>query len=76
MTLEENILEKLQSLGVEKQLEVLDFIEFLLSKKIPNKEQRITAGMFSDLNVHISEEDIDEARREMWNSSTTPHGVV
>ena len=30
--------------------------------------RRSLRGLWADLNVHITEEDIAEARREMWGS--------
>lgn len=36
------IQEKVQRLSPQKQVEVLDFIEFLLSKEIPRKPQKLT----------------------------------
>jgi len=44
MTIEEMILDKLQSLPVEKQREVLDFVEFLLHKTTPKSTARVAGG--------------------------------
>lgn len=66
MTLEEAVLVKLQQLPLEKQQEMLDFAEFLsqkVEKKMPLKS---SAGALAHLNVSISKEEIDEARREAW----------
>ena len=57
MAIEELVLEKLRSLPPEKQQEVLDFAEFLESKTAAPR-----------LGFDITEEDIAEARREMWGN--------
>jgi hypothetical protein len=50
----------------EKQQEVLDFAEFLRQKTISKKPRRSLKGLCADLNLHITEAEIAEARREMW----------
>ena len=67
-TIERSILEKLRALPPEKQQEVLDFVEFLERKAAVKQPRRSLIGALSDLNVHITEEDIAEARREMWGN--------
>jgi hypothetical protein len=48
---------------------VLDFVDFLKEKNGGPKEPlRSLLGLWSDLNVHITEQDIIEARREMWGN--------
>jgi Protein of unknown function (DUF2281) len=66
--LEQSILENLRQLPPEKQQEVLDFAEFLRQKTIPRQPRRSLKGLCADLNLHIAEETITEARREMWGS--------
>jgi hypothetical protein len=68
MTIEEMILDKLRQLPPEKQREVLDFLEFLKQKEIPKRSRRSLKGLCSDLGLHITEEDINESRREMWGN--------
>lgn len=68
MTIEEQVLEKLRDLPPEKQKEVLDFVDALKEKNGSNKPRRSLLGLWADLNVHITEEDIAEARREMWGN--------
>ncbi len=67
MNIEAAIIENLRVLPEDKQQEVLDFVEFLKAKKLLTASRKIR-GMCSDLDVHITEEDITEARREMWGS--------
>jgi Protein of unknown function (DUF2281) len=67
-TIEQSVLEKLRALPPEKQQEVLDFVEFLERKTAAKQPRRSLMGALSDLNIHITEEDIAEARREMWGN--------
>jgi hypothetical protein len=66
MTIEQQVLEKLRDLPPEKQKEVLDFVDFLKEKSNTKKQRRSLLGLWADLNFHVTEEDIAEARREMW----------
>ncbi len=68
MTIEQAVLEKLQTLPPDKQQEVLDFVEFLQHKIAPRHPRRSTFGLLADLNIDITREDIAEARREMWGN--------
>jgi hypothetical protein len=68
MTIEEQVLEKLRDLPPEKQKEVLEFVDALKEKNGPKKPRRSLHGLWADLNIHITEEDIAEARREMWGN--------
>jgi hypothetical protein len=69
MTIEQQVLETLRDLPPEKQKEVLDFVEFLKAKNAGQKKpRRSLLGLWADLNIHITEEDIAEARREMWGN--------
>ena len=68
VSLEEMVLQKFRSLPVEQQRSVLDFVEFLEQKSRPKRPRRGLKGLWADLGVSISEEDIAEARREMWGN--------
>lgn len=65
MSIEKSVLEKLLKLSVEKQKEVLDFIESLEKKAGAKGRRHSLKGLWADLGVEISPEDIAEARREM-----------
>ncbi|HKP85262.1 MAG TPA: DUF2281 domain-containing protein [Blastocatellia bacterium] len=67
-TIEQSVLEKLRALPPEKQQEVLDFVEFLERKAAVKQPRRSLMGALAHLNIHITEEEIDEARREMWGN--------
>lgn len=66
MTIEEAVIEKLRELPQDKQREMLDFAEFLAQKAASKKPRKSSAGVLAGLNISISKEEIDEARREMW----------
>jgi len=68
MTIEEQVVEKLRDLPLERQKEVLDFVESLKEKSAVKKPRRSLLGLWADLNTHITEEDIAEARHEMWGN--------
>ncbi|MGC2332665.1 MAG: hypothetical protein WA581_14515 [Candidatus Acidiferrales bacterium] len=65
MSIEEQVLEKLRDLPPEKQKEVLDFVDSLKETSGAQKPLRSLRGLWADLNIHITEGDIAEARREM-----------
>jgi len=68
MTIEQKVLEKLRNLPREKQQEVLDFVDSLKGRSGSPKPLRGLEGLWADLDINISEEDIAEARREMWGN--------
>ncbi len=68
MTIEERVLEKLRDLPADKQKEVLDFVDFLRKKNGSKKPLGSLRGLWKDLNIHITDDDIAEARREMWGN--------
>ena len=68
MTIETQVPERLRDLPPEKQKEVLDFVDSLKAKNGPKGPRRSLRGLWADLNFHITEEDIAEARREMWGN--------
>jgi hypothetical protein len=73
MTIEQAVVEKLRVLPVEKQQEVLDFVEFLHRKSVPKPPRRSLKGLWADLKLDITEDDIAEVRREMWGNF--PRGI-
>jgi hypothetical protein len=68
MNLEQAVLDKLRALPPDKQQEVLDFAEFLQQKNLPRKPLKSVKGLWADLKVDITEEDIAQARKEMWGN--------
>lgn len=68
MTIEEKVLQKLRELPEEKQREVLGFVESLKKTDGPRRPRRSLRGLWADLGIEITEEDITQARREMWGN--------
>ncbi|MGH7998738.1 MAG: DUF2281 domain-containing protein [Brasilonema sp.] len=68
MNIEQAVLEKLRQLPVDKQQELLNFAEFLYQKNIPKTPLRSVRGLCADLKVDITEEDIAQARQEIWGN--------
>jgi hypothetical protein len=68
MTIEQAVVEKLRVLPVEKQQEVLDFVEFLQHRSLPKPPRRSLKGLWADLKIDLAEADIAEVRREMWGN--------
>lgn len=68
-SIEEVLVAKLRELPADKQQEVLDFASFLGTKaKRPRKS---SYGLWKGLGISISEEDIVQARKEMWGNVTS-----
>lgn len=66
MTIEQQVLQKLRELPPEKQQEVLDFVDSLKKDDGTPKKLRGLEGIWADLDIQITDEDIAEARRQMW----------
>jgi hypothetical protein len=66
MTVEQQVLEKLRGLPPQKQEEVLAYISRL--QENTGRPRRSLSGLWADLGVNVSEEDISEARREVWGN--------
>lgn len=63
---EEEILGKWRTLPEIKKQEVADFIDFLAHKNKPVMPRLSLEGIWADLDISISKDEIDEARQEMW----------
>lgn len=50
--------------------EILDFVEFLEAGEAKPKPRRSLKGALAHLNIKITDEDIREARNEMWRGYT------
>ena len=66
MSLEQQVVNKLRELPPEQQEEVLEFVESLTRKNGSKEPLRNLRGLWKNLNITITDEDIREARREMW----------
>jgi len=70
MTVKQAVLEDMETLPVGKQEEVLDFVQFLKAKQSKRKPRRSLQGSLAHLNIKWTEEDMREARNEMWRGYT------
>lgn len=68
MTLEQSILNAVRALPPEKQAEVLKLAESLKQDTQIKRPRKSGRGLWADLGISLSAEDIDEARKEMWNN--------
>lgn len=62
------VVEILEVLPLEKRQELLDFAEFLHSKSTIQYPRRSLKGLWADLDIDLTDEDIAEARIEMWGN--------
>lgn len=68
METEELIYAKVRTLPPEKQQKVLDFVESLENESARKPPLRSVEGLWADLDFDLTDEDIAEARREMWGN--------
>ena len=66
MSIEEAILEKVRALPPEKQVDVLEYVSTL--ETTSGEPFRSPKGILADLNFTLTEQDLAEARREMWGN--------
>ncbi len=66
MSTAEKVIAKLEQLSPEQQAEVLRLVEQLASRGPSNGRRTNPIGLWADLHIDLSAEEIDEARREMW----------
>lgn len=67
MSVEQAIAEKVRSLPLDKQEEVLEHVNRLLAEQPHSKKPfKSIEGILAGRGISISAEDIDEIRREMW----------
>ena len=68
MSVEQAILEAVRSLPFDKQEEVLSHATRLRDETAPKRPFKSIKGLWADLDISLSAEEIDEARREMWKN--------
>lgn len=69
LQMERELLDQWHALPAEKQQEAIDFIQFLNTKALQTKRPLQSAfGRFAHLRTTVTDEDIEEARREMWSN--------
>jgi hypothetical protein len=63
----ETLVEKIRRLPLDKRQAVEHFVESIEQDAVKGP-RRSLMGALAHLNIHVTEEDIDEARREMWGN--------
>lgn len=66
MTIEQTVVRTLRRLPLERQREALDFIEHLEAASRSRQPRQSVRGLWADAGVDVSDEDIEDIRREMW----------
>lgn len=66
MTVEEKVMEKLRRLPPSKRDQVLEFVDKLSVENPVSEPRRSLLGLWKDLRIEISDDDIARARREIW----------
>ena len=60
------VIDILERLPPDQQQDILTFAEFIKFKNSIKRPRKSLKGMWADMDIHITEEDIKEVRREMW----------
>jgi hypothetical protein len=68
MTIAEAVARSVESLPPDKQREVLDFVDFVKNRRETSAPRPLKSirGLWKNMGFQISEEDLRQARREMW----------
>ena len=66
MSLEQAILEALRELPPDKQQDILNYANNLRKETAPKKPFESIEGLWSDLGISLSADEIEEIQREMW----------
>jgi len=72
MTVEQQILEKVRKLDPALKEQVLKYVEGMQGRGQVLKPRKSLRGLWKGSGTHITEEDIAEARREMWGDFPRP----
>jgi hypothetical protein len=68
MSVEQSLIEAVRALPPDKQQELLEHANQLRQQAEPKKPLKSIWGLWADLGISLSAEEIDEARREMWKN--------
>jgi len=68
ITLEQSILEAVRALPLEKQHEILAHAKKLRGESGPLQPRRSGKGLWADLNITLTAEEIEQNQREMWKN--------
>jgi hypothetical protein len=68
ITLEQSILEIVRTLPPEKQQEILEHAEKLRHQSKSSTPRWSGKGLWADLHIALTAEEIEENQREMWKN--------
>jgi hypothetical protein len=68
MSVEQAILEAVRALPADKQQEILSHATRLREEAAQPKPFKSIKGLWADLGISLSAEDIEENQREMWKN--------
>lgn len=68
MSLEQAILKEVQALPPEKQREIYDHARRLRAETTKKPPFKSVEGLWADLGISLSAEEIEENQREMWKN--------
>ena len=69
MSIAEEVLRKVEALPPDKQVKVLEYVQTLAAQAAVQPPRRSLRGLWKGMGFDVTDEDIAEARREMWSSS-------
>lgn len=72
MSIEQAVADKLRALPPDSQRAVLAFIDSLAQQTTTRRPLKSPEGLLADLDFDVTEEDIAQARREMWGNFPRP----
>ena len=67
-TLEQSIIEAIRTLSLEKQREILAHAEKLRDDSRILRPRWSGKGLWADLNITLTAEELEENQREMWKN--------
>lgn len=68
MTVAETLARKVSQLPLDRQLQVLEYAEFLAQKQTQRQPRRDPEGLLEDQPSNLSLDDFDAARRDAWRA--------
>ena len=68
MSLEQAILEAVRALSADKQREILNHAAQLRDESLQKKPFKSVSGLWSDLGISLSADEIEQNQREMWGN--------
>ncbi|MEA5490255.1 MULTISPECIES: DUF2281 domain-containing protein [Pseudanabaena] len=64
--IEETLIAVIKTLSPEKQQALLEFAEFLQAKTASKTPSKSIKGLWANIDINLTEEDLSTTRKEMW----------